>query len=185
MIIFLFMRHKSQYLALSVFIFSHSVFVVMHKHTKGNSLYVKKHSKSRPNSDSKPNSVYGIIPSDDNWQSCSYKVPCSCRLTCSGLRPIRMDRTLEKKLAKSGLRGGSFWRKPYSFISSFSSSPSLSLIWLTSDVRSSHDILGYLEENKSCSVYNGQAAHNSLSLTCHSQKMHNNMPWYTIKILSR
>ena len=70
-------------------------------------------------------------------------------LTCSGLRPIRMDRTLEKKLARSGLRGGSFWRKPYSFISSFSSSPSLSLIWLTSDVSSSHDMLGYLEENKS------------------------------------
>lgn len=33
------------------------------------------------------------------------------RLTCSGLRPMRMDRTLEKKLARSGLRGGSFWRK--------------------------------------------------------------------------
>lgn len=74
--------------------------------------------------------------------------PCSLRLTCSGLRPIRMDRTLEKKLASSGLRGGSFWRKPYNFISNFSSSPSLSLIWLTSDVSSSHDMLGYLEENQ-------------------------------------
>lgn len=115
-------------------------------------VFEKTLSNSRPNSDSKPNSVYGIIPSDDNWKSCSYKATCSRRLTCSGLRPIRMDRTLEKKLAKSGLRGGSFWRKPYSFISSFSSSPSLSLIWLTSDVRSSHDMFGYLEENKSCSL---------------------------------
>lgn len=61
---------------------------------------------------------------------------------------MRMDRTLEKKLARSGLSGGSFWRKPYSFISSFSSSPSLSLIWLTSEVSSSHDMLGYLEENE-------------------------------------
>lgn len=32
----------------------------------------------------------------------------SSKLTCSGLRPIRIDRTLEKKLARSGLSGGSF-----------------------------------------------------------------------------
>lgn len=70
------------------------------------------------------------------------------KLTCSGLRPIRIDRTLEKKLARRGLRGGSFWRKPYNFISSFSSSPSLSLIWLTSEVRSSHDMLGYLQKKR-------------------------------------
>lgn len=72
-------------------------------------------------------------------------------LTCSGLRPIRMDRTLEKKLARSGLRGGSLWRKLYSFIRSFSSSPSRSLIWPTSDVSSSHEMLGYLEGKKSYS----------------------------------
>lgn len=62
---------------------------------------------------------------------------------------MRMDRTFEKKLARSGFRGGSFWRKQYNFFSSFSSSPSLSLIWLTSEVSNSHDILGYLEETTS------------------------------------
>lgn len=89
------------------------------------------------------------IVSDDN----SFPTPPSSQqLTCSGLRPISMDRTLEKKLANSGLRGGSFWRKPYSFINNFSSSPNLSLIWLTSDVSSSHDMLGYLE-NKHWSLH--------------------------------
>lgn len=71
-----------------------------------------------------------------------------CHSTCSGLRPMRMDRTFEKKLARSGLRGGSLWRKQYNFFSSFSSSPSLSLIWLTSEVSNSHDMLGYLQEIK-------------------------------------
>lgn len=73
----------------------------------------------------------------------------SSELTLSGLRPIRMERTLEKKLARRGFRGGSFWRKPYSFISNFSSSPSLSLIWVMSEVSSSHDMLEYLQQNSS------------------------------------
>lgn len=86
------------------------------------------------------------------WVTIFQSAWCMCeQLTRSGLRPIRMERTLEKKLARRGLRGGSFWRKPYSFISNFSSSPSRSLIWLMSEVRSSHDMLEYLEERNSSS----------------------------------
>lgn len=112
---------------------------------------IYKHSKGSKKKNMEPKKIVCVI----RWQLVPYSdtKPSSQPLTCSGLRPISIDRTLEKKLANSGLRGGSFWRKPYSFINNFSSSPSLSLIWLTSDVSSSHDMLGYLEETNRWSLH--------------------------------
>lgn len=88
------------------------------------------------------------------WQFHSGSSDCPMHLashiiTCSVFLAIRLPMVLLKKLASSGLSGGSWSRKSYRRFSRLSSSPSLSLICGTSQVRSSQAVFGYLKGHSS------------------------------------